>query len=88
MTFLFLMALLYFLPSLIGRNKRQAGAIFLVNFLAGWTIIGWFATLIWACVPEDRHVLVYAGQGVNYCTRCGTPQFTNARFCGGCGRVL
>ena len=88
MTFLALLALLYFLPAIIGRNKRQAGAIFLVNFLAGWTIIGWFIALIWACMPENRHVLVYAGQGVHYCNSCGSPQFTSTRFCGSCGRVL
>jgi hypothetical protein len=87
MTFLVLLALLYFLPSIIGRNKRAAGAIFLVNFLAGWTVIGWFIALIWACMADERQVLVYAG-GVHYCSRCGTPQFVGTRFCSACGRVI
>jgi len=88
MTLLVLMALLYFLPTLIGHNKRAAGMIFLVNLLTGWTIVGWFATLIWACVAEPRPVVVYAGHGVHYCSRCGTPQFVGARFCSACGRMI
>ena len=40
--------LLYFLPSLIGRDKKDALGIFLVNFLLGWTLIGWVGALVWA----------------------------------------
>lgn len=88
MTVLVLMGLLYFLPALVGHNKRHAGVIFLVNLLAGWTIVGWFVALIWACVADPAPVLVYSGGAVHYCVRCGTPQFVGGRFCGGCGRVL
>lgn len=87
MTFFVLIALLYFLPAIIGRNKRSAGMIFLLNFLAGWTVIGWFIALVWACTAEPQPVLAYVS-GVHYCSRCGTPQFVGARFCGGCGRVI
>lgn len=87
MTFIVLMGLVYFLPAIIGRNKRAAGMIFLVNFLAGWTIVGWIVALVWACNAEPMPQLVYAG-GVQYCSRCGVPQFVGARFCGGCGRVI
>jgi len=86
MTFMVLAALLYFLPAIIGHNKRHAGAIFLVNLLAGWTIVGWFVALIWACVAEPAPVLVYAGGAVHYCSWCGTPQFAGGRFCTRCGR--
>ena len=40
--------LLYFLPAIIGRHKRDAAGIFLVNLLLGWTVIGWIVALIWA----------------------------------------
>ena len=38
-------ALLHFLPSIIGRKRPDLLIIFLVNLLAGWSIIGWFAAL-------------------------------------------
>jgi hypothetical protein len=41
---------LYFLPTLVafGRGKRDAGAIFVLNFLLGWTAVGWVIALVWA----------------------------------------
>lgn len=39
---------LYFLPSIVGRNKRDWGAIFVTNLFLGWTVIGWIFALIWA----------------------------------------
>jgi len=54
---LILILVFYFLPSVIAskRNTRHGGTIFLINLLFGWTILGWFAALIWAIVegPED-----------------------------------
>lgn len=38
----------YFLPSIIGGSKRNANAIFTLNLLLGWSIIGWVVALIWA----------------------------------------
>ena len=45
--------LLYFLPAIIGRHKRGATGIFLVNLLFGWTVIGWIIALMWACASDD-----------------------------------
>lgn len=41
---------LYFLPTFIGfsRKSRNKWAICLVNTLLGWSLIGWFASLVWA----------------------------------------
>lgn len=46
--------LMYFLPSVIAlvRSKRDTFAIFILNFLLGWTFIGWIIALVWA-VKED-----------------------------------
>jgi T4 superinfection immunity protein len=43
---------LYFLPTIIARsaNHRQLTAIFALNLLLGWTILGWVAALVWALV--------------------------------------
>ncbi len=40
----------YFLPTLIAsqRGHHSTGAIFLLNFLLGWTFMGWVAALIWS----------------------------------------
>ena len=38
----------YFLPAIIGRNHKQSTAIFMLNLLLGWTVIGWIGALIWA----------------------------------------
>ncbi len=38
----------YFAPALIGRDKRTAKTILLVNFVIGWTLVGWLVALVWA----------------------------------------
>ena len=45
----------YFLPSLIAffRQHRNSLAIFLLNFILGWTIIGWVNALIWS-IKKDH----------------------------------
>lgn len=40
--------LVYFLPSLIGANKKKYLAIFWLNILAGWTFIGYVVSFVWA----------------------------------------
>lgn len=87
MTFLVLL-LLYFLPSILGHHKRDAAGIFLLNFLLGWTVIGWIAAMVWAVTSEPQHpVLVVAGPG-RFCTACGTMSMPGARFCAACGRPV
>lgn len=43
---------LYFTPSIVAlyRVKPSRFGISLLNLLAGWTVIGWLAAFIWACV--------------------------------------
>jgi Superinfection immunity protein len=53
MTFLLVAALLYFLPAIIGHNKRDSTGIFILNLVAGWTVIGWFVALLWACASDS-----------------------------------
>ena len=49
----------YFLPALIaaGRKHHQAGAIFALDLLLGWTFLGWVGALVWALTavkPRDN----------------------------------
>lgn len=84
LTFSILVAL-YFLPTLLGHNKRSFAGIFLLNLFLGWTVVGWFAALAWALAGAEAPrpmVLVHAG---NYCGACGA-RCSQAR-CPACGRA-
>ena len=40
---------LYFLPWIVaGFRRREPVAIFVLNLLLGWTILGWVFALVWA----------------------------------------
>ena len=43
-------ACFYLLPSIMAfqRGHAMRWPILLVNLLLGWTVVGWFATLVWA----------------------------------------
>jgi uncharacterized membrane protein len=44
--------IIYFLPSFVASNRHHPNglAIFLVNLLLGWTLLGWVGALVWACI--------------------------------------
>jgi Superinfection immunity protein len=48
----------YFLPSLVSvlRHKRNAEAIFVLNLLLGWTLVGWVIALVWAVTVDTATV--------------------------------
>lgn len=41
----------YLIPTLVAycRQHHNGLAIFLLNLLLGWTIVGWVISLVWAC---------------------------------------
>ncbi|AUR99391.1 TMhelix containing protein [Vibrio phage 1.265.O._10N.286.52.F6] len=43
-------ALIYFLPTLVAgfRAHNNGVPIFIVNLVAGWSVIGWFGCLAWS----------------------------------------
>lgn len=47
-------ALIYLLPTLVAWRRKSPNlfTIFLVNLLAGWTVIGWLLPLWWAFKRE------------------------------------
>jgi Superinfection immunity protein len=51
----------YFLPALVARERthHQVLAIFMLNLLLGWTLLGWVGALIWACTKpaETSHMV-------------------------------
>jgi hypothetical protein len=88
LTLLFL-TFLYFLPAIIGRDKRDAAGIILLNLFLGWTVIGWVIALVWACTAEPyalvHYVPVPAGR---FCCQCGALTYRGAHFCTACGRTV
>ncbi len=49
----------YFLPWAVAatRGKSNSWAIGLVNFLVGWTLIGWVVALVMACMAHQVAVV-------------------------------
>jgi hypothetical protein len=61
MSFILFMVLMYWLPTIIAivRQVPSVLAIAMVNFLTGWTGIGWLAALIWSLAAQTRpHVVI------------------------------
>ncbi len=85
MFFLVFCGLLYFLPSIIGHRKQAFGGIFVVNLLLGWTVIGWIAALVWACIAEEQHRVCAVAGPARYCSRCGALSQGVGAFCWNCG---
>ena len=61
---LIVVALVYFLPTLVAWNRHvpSAGSVFVLNLFLGWTLIGWVVALAMASrtVPEAHLELVQA----------------------------
>jgi hypothetical protein len=87
---LFSLILLYFLPTIIGREKRDAAGIILLNLFLGWTVIGWVIALVWASTAEPYHPVRTARvpAGGRFCCQCGTFADLGAHFCTACGRTV
>jgi len=51
---------MYFLPAIVAHHRRHvsSGAIFLINLLLGWSIIGWIVCFAWACSGSTRQQVV------------------------------
>lgn len=76
---------LYFLPSIVGHTKRNFPAIFILNLLLGWTVIGWIVALVWA-FTIDTPVPMRAAQPS--CSACHAPIQAGQHYCSGCGSPL
>ncbi len=84
-------ALLYFIPAIVGAKRRNARAIFWVNFFLGWTVVGWVGTLIWALMQEPLPAQVIINQSspaAVLCAACGKYSPPGARFCRMCGAQI
>ena len=65
-----LVLLIYFMPSVVGflQAHHKRVAIFELNLCSGWTVVGWIASMIWACTaakPPDPPVAASRPRGFN-----------------------
>lgn len=82
-------AIIYFLPAInaASRKHKSRGAVFLLNLVLGWTVIGWIAAVIWSATGNveakgptpDTHVK---------CPDCAELILRDAKVCKHCGCKL
>jgi hypothetical protein len=92
--------LLYFFPTIVAtsKEKQNSGAIFALNLLLGWTILGWVAALVWALskdvgagnapIPTKLQTNVEGARAVSpqkKCPDCAELVLIDARKCRFCG---
>ena len=93
MEFVIFIVLLYFMPTIVAMALLEDPLyIFLVNLFLGWTVIGWFAALVWAVaarkefrIRESRTVPASSGR---FCSHCGAVALPGAAACPHCGGVV
>jgi hypothetical protein len=82
---------LYFLPAFTGRNKRSAGAIFLLNLFLGWTLVGWVVALVWAANADPQEIIVASlppQRPPILCPHCARYSMPGFEFCPACGKAF
>ncbi len=81
-------ALVYFLPSILGHEKRNAAAILALNIFLGWTVVGWVVALVWA-VSVEAPLPAAAPAAPSYlCGACRAPVRAGQVKCVACGKPL
>ena len=87
--------LIYFLPAIVaaGREHPSALAIFFLNLLLGWSLVGWVVALVWGLTQPARPIVVTSPSPERTdprrpCPFCAEAIVSAARICRFCGREL
>ncbi|MGE5114606.1 MAG: superinfection immunity protein [Acidobacteriaceae bacterium] len=78
----------YFLPAILGRRKPSALAIFILDLLLGWTVIGWVVALIWAVQRASVMKANPACSTLRLCHICLKASEADTMFCIHCGTAF
>ena len=82
--------LLYLLPSVVAAIRRHpsGGAIFILNLLLGWTVLGWVVALIWSATGERGGGQPASPAPMRACPYCAEAILAAAVKCKHCGSSL
>jgi len=77
---------IYFVPTIIGvaRKAKHDGAIFALNLLLGWTVIGWVGAFVWA-IADDKKTPWTPPIAEKKCPKCAEMVKADALVCRFCG---
>lgn len=84
-----ILAFIYFLPTVIAglQQRRNTGAIFALNLVLGWSLLGWVAALIWSLTAEAAPVAAAPVMQTRVrCPHCAEAILPAATVCKHCGR--
>jgi hypothetical protein len=82
---LLLLVVPYFIPMIIAmaRDHPNRSAIAALNLLAGWSVIGWVAALVWALMsPREKRDDVIGRRPCPHCAEAILPEAKVCRYCG------
>ena len=83
---------LYFLPTIIGWKQGPRFAIFALNLVFGWTVVGWVALILWtlsygAHGSANIQSQIAGATGLaEFCDECEHYSQPGSRSCCHCGK--
>jgi hypothetical protein len=83
-----LLAFGYFFPAIVAAVRRHpnATAIFLLDLLLGWTVLGWIGALVWCAIGERSApqpvTTTSLMRACPYCAEAILPQAVKCKHCG------
>ena len=82
-------AILYFLPAINAASRKHCsrGAIFLLNLVLGWTVVGWLWAVIWSATGNVEPKGPTPATHVK-CPDCRELVLHDAKVCKHCGCKL
>lgn len=89
----------YFLPALIAtiKGRPNKGAIWALNILGGWTVVGWIIAFIWSLtsgrppaptIVVNTPAVVPPSKATRPCPSCAESVLLEAKKCKHCGELL
>lgn len=94
MVLVFIVVLVYFLPSIVAAGKKNNGGVLVINLFLGWTLVGWVVALAWAFTlssgnePNQAPVVATDPGPIKRCPFCAEDIKLDAIVCKHCGRDL